>query len=66
MKKEQKKINKKFKNKRSTYETSYIAFDFMNNAIRYGLETAKKMRASEEEKMLVGFSDISKAKTIYE
>jgi hypothetical protein len=45
MKKEQKKVNKKCKrNKRSTYESSYRDYNFINNAIRYSLSTAQKLR----------------------
>lgn len=39
MKKEQKRSKK-----RSTYESSYRDYNFINNAIRYSLSTAQKIR----------------------
>ena len=67
MKKEQKKVNKKFKNKRSTYETSYIDYNFMNNVVRFGLETAQKMREEAYYKELASKAkiDISRVEKIY-
>jgi hypothetical protein len=65
MKKEQKR-NKK----RSTYETSYIDYNFMNNVVRHGLETAQRIReeAYYEERgeiFIVDCESIIEAKRIW-